>query len=401
VPDFKYTAKNIDGDVVTGTYDVPDKAQVVRMLRQRGYFPITVERAEKGTDIAEFGFFGKVTVKDIALFCRQFSTLLTAGLPLIQIMEVLGEQNKNLRLKKDILVIAESVRTGRTLSDSMKQRKHFPHLLVNMVAAGEMGGTLDKVLDTMSLHYEKEHKMKQKIKTAMTYPLIVLTVTVAVVYFLLTNVVPTFADMFEGMGVELPLTTRILMGLSAFASSYGLMLLIILILGSVLFRYIISKGEGRYKWHKFILKLPMVGNLIVLIMSSRFTRTISTLLNSGAPLIDAIEMTKKVMGNSVAERGLTDVQDKIRLGGGLWGPLDQLKLFPAMVVHMVRVGEESGTLDEVLANIARFYEEETEGYMLKLTTLMEPALILILGGVVAFVVLSIALPMFDMMGMVG
>ena len=401
MPDFKYTAKNIDGDVVTGTYDVPDKAQVVRMLRQRGYFPITVERAEKGTDIAEFGFFGKVTVKDIALFCRQFSTLLTAGLPLIQIMEVLGEQNKNLRLKKDILVIAESVRTGRTLSNSMKQRKHFPHLLVNMVAAGEMGGTLDKVLDTMSLHYEKEHKMKQKIKTAMTYPLIVLTVTVAVVYFLLTNVVPTFADMFEGMGVELPLTTRILMGLSAFASSYGLMLLIILILGSVLFRYIISKGEGRYKWHKFILKLPMVGNLIVLIMSSRFTRTISTLLNSGAPLIDAIEMTKKVMGNSVAERGLTDVQDKIRLGGGLWGPLDQLKLFPAMVVHMVRVGEESGTLDEVLANIARFYEEETEGYMLKLTTLMEPALILILGGVVAFVVLSIALPMFDMMGMVG
>jgi len=243
--------------------------------------------------------------------------------------------------------------------------------------------------------------MKQKIKTAMTYPLIVLTVTVAVVYFLLTNVVPSFADMFEGMGIELPITTRILMGLSSFASSYGLILLIVLILACALFRYIISKGEGRYIWHKFILKLPMVGNLTVLIMSSRFTRTISTLLNSGAPLIDAIEMTKKVMGNSVAERGLTDVQDKIRLGGGLWGPLDQLKLFPAMVVHMVRVGEESGTLDEVLANIARFYEDETEGYMLKLTTLMEPALILILGGVVAFVVLSIALPMFDMMGMVG
>jgi len=401
VPDFKYTAKNIDGDVATGTYDVPDKAQVVRMLRQRGYFPITVERLEKGTDVAELGFFGKVTVKDIALFCRQFSTLLTAGLPLIQIMEVLGEQNKNLKLKRDIIEIAENVRTGRTLSDSMKQRKHFPHLLVNMVAAGEMGGTLDKVLDTMSLHYEKEHKMKQKIQTAMIYPIIVLTVTLAVVYFLLTNVVPTFTDMFEGMGLELPLTTRILMGLSSFAAAYGLILLIILILASILFRYIVSKGEGRYIWHKFILMLPAVGNLTVLIMSSRFTRTISTLLSSGAPLIEALEMTKKVMGNAVAERGLTNVQDKIRLGGGLWGPLGQLKLFPAMVVHMVRVGEEAGTLDEVLANIARFYEDETEGYLLKLTTLMEPALILILGGVVAFVVLSIALPMFDMMGMVG
>jgi len=401
MPDFKYTAKNIDGDVATGTYDVPDKAQVVRMLRQRGYFPITVERVEQGTDIAELGFFGKVTVKDIALFCRQFSTLLTAGLPLIQIMEVLGEQNKNLKLKRDILEIAENVRTGRTLSDSMKQRKHFPHLLVNMVAAGEMGGTLDKVLDTMSLHYEKEHKMKQKIITAMTYPIIVLTITVAVVYFLLTSVVPTFADMFEGMGVELPLTTRILMGLSSFAAAYGLILIIILILASILFRYMIAKGEGRYMWHKFILKLPAVGNLTVLILSSRFTSTISTLLSSGAPLIEALEMTKKVMGNAVAERGLTNVQDKIRLGGGLWGPLGQLKLFPAMVVHMVRVGEEAGTLDEVLANIARFYEDETEGYMLKLTTLMEPALILILGGVVAFVVLSIALPMFDMMGMVS
>ena len=401
MPDFKYTAKNIDGDVATGTYDVPDKAQVARMLRQRGYFPITVERVEKGTDVAELGFFGKVTVKDIALFCRQFSTLLTAGLPLIQIMEVLGEQNKNLKLKRDIIEIAENVRTGRTLSDSMKQRKHFPHLLVNMVAAGEMGGTLDKVLDTMSLHYEKEHKMKQKIQTAMIYPIIVLTVTLAVVYFLLTNVVPTFTDMFEGMGLELPLTTRILMGLSSFAAAYGLILLIILILASILFRYIVSKGEGRYIWHKFILKLPAVGNLTVLIMSSRFTRTISTLLSSGAPLIEALEMTKKVMGNAVAERGLTNVQDKIRLGGGLWGPLGQLKLFPAMVVHMVRVGEEAGTLDEVLANIARFYEDETEGYLLKLTTLMEPALILILGGVVAFVVLSIALPMFDMMGMVG
>lgn len=401
MPEFRYMAKNIDGDVASGIYDVPDKAQVVRMLRQRGYFPITIKRVEKGTDVAELGIFGKVTVRDIALFCRQFSTLLTAGLPLIQIMEVLGEQNKNIKLKKDILEIAENVRTGRTLSESMKLRKHFPQLLINMVAAGEMGGTLDKVLDTMSLHYEKEHKMKQKVKTAMMYPIIVLTVTVAVVYFLLTSVVPTFADMFEGMGVELPISTRILMGLSSFAASYGLMLLIALILGGVLFRYMISKGEGRYKWHKFILRMPMVGNLTVLIMSSRFTRTLSTLLSSGAPLIDAIEMTKKVIGNAVAERGLTDVQEKIRLGGGLWGSLGQLKLFPAMVVHMTRVGEEAGTLDEVLANIARFYEEETEGYMLKLTTLMEPALILILGGVVAFVVLSIALPMFDMMGMVG
>jgi type IV pilus assembly protein PilC len=401
VPDFRYTAKNIDGDVATGIYDVPDKVHVVRMLRQRGYFPITVERVEKSTNVAELGIFGRVTIRDIALFCRQFSTLLTAGLPLIQIMEVLGEQNKNVKLKRAVLEVAESVRTGRTLSDSMKERKYFPQLLVNMVAAGEMGGTLDKVLDTMSSHYEKEHKIKQKVKTAMIYPVIVLIITMAVIYFLLTFVVPTFADMFEGMGLELPVTTRILLSLSAFASAYGLLLFAVLILGSVLFRYVVSKGDSRYKWHKFILKTPAVGKLTVLIMSSRFTRTMSTLLNSGAPLIDALEMTKKVMENAVAERGLTDVQEKIRLGGGLWGPLGHLKLFPAMVVHMVRVGEEAGTLDEVLANIARFYEEETEGYMLKLTTLMEPALILVLGAVVAFVVLSIALPMFDMMGMVN
>jgi len=401
VPIFRYTAKNLDGEVASGTYEVMDKAQVLRMLRQRGYFPLTIEMVIKGTDVTELELFNKVTIKDIALFCRQFSTLLTAGLPLIQIMDLLGEQNKNRKLKKDILDIAESVRTGVTLSDAMKRRKHFPQLLVNMVATGEMGGTLDKVLATMSLHYEKEHNMRQKIRTAMTYPIIVLTVTVAVVYFLLTNVVPAFADMFEGMGVTLPLATRILLGLSSFASVYGAILLIALLTAGILFKYMVSKGEGRYKWHKFLLKMPAVGHLTVLILSSRFTRTMSTLLSSGAPLIDSLEMTKKVMNNACAEIGLTDVQDRVRLGGGLWGPLEQFKLFPSMVIQMVRVGEEAGTLDEVLANTARFYEEETEGYMIKLTTLLEPAMILILGSVVAFVVLSIALPMFDMMGMVG
>jgi len=401
MPIFRYSAKDLNGEVASGTYDVLDEKHVVRMLRQRGFYPLKVEKVESSKDISEFGFFNKVTLKDTSLFCRQFATLLTAGLPLLRILDLLAEQNSNIKLRKDILGVAEEIRTGKSLSDSMMNRKCFPQLLVNMIAAAEMGGALERILHAMALHYEKEQKVIQKVKNAMTYPVIILVVTTAVVYFLLTAVVPTFIGMFEGMGVALPLPTRILLGLSAFTSSYGLFIIVGMVFAALLFKSTVSHGEGRYKWHSFLIKTPLIGTMIILVLSSRFTSTMAMLLTSGVQLIEALEMTKKILDNAYAERGLTQVQEKLRLGGGLWGPLEQLKLFPALVINMVRVGEESGNLDDVLSNTARFYEEETESFMLRMTTLLEPAMILVLGGVVAFVVLSIVLPMFDMMGMIG
>lgn len=401
MPGFSYTAKNIEGDTVKGTYEASGKTEVIRMLRQRGYFPMIIERHAESKDIAELGMFNKVTVKDISVFCRQFSTLAAAGLPLISIFDLLSKQTMNRLLKKDLVEIAEEVRTGRSLSSSLKQRKNFPALLVSMIEVGEAGGTLDSVLSSMATHYEKDAKLKQKIKTAMTYPIIVLSVTLAVVYFLLTNVVPVFIGMFEGAGLELPLPTRILLDLSAFFVVYGIWLILSFVALVLLFKFATSKGEGRYYWHMALLKTPMIGKLISFVLSSSFTRTMAMLLTAGVPLLDAIDMVKKVLSNAVAEKALTEVSDGVRLGGSLWTSVEQANLFPLMVTHMIRVGEESGSLDDVLTKTASFFEEESEAYMIKLTTLMEPALILVLAGVVIFVVLAIALPMFDMMGMIG
>lgn len=401
MPSFRYVAKNMDGEMTSGIYDNPDKNQLVKMLRQKGFFPLTIEKIEQSKDLKDIEFSSKMTIKDLAVFCRQFASLLSAGLALLQIMVLLGEQNENKKLRRSLQDITDNVRRGMPLSDAMNKQKAFPPLLINMVAAGELGGNLDRVFDTMSTFYEKEYKTTQKIKTAMTYPIILVTVTIGVVYFLLTTVVPTFLEMFSGMGVALPLPTRILLAMSAFLTEYGIIVLLGMVLFVVLFKIAVSQGKGRLLWHKLLLKTPLFGKMISLVMSSRFSRTMSTLLKSGTPLLSAIEMTKKIMDNACAEVGLTNVQERVRLGGGLWGPLDQSKLFPSMVIHMVRVGEESGSLDEMLANTARFYEEETDNYVVKLTTLMEPAMILILGGVVAFVVISIVMPMFGMMGMMG
>lgn len=401
MPDFSYTAKNIEGEVVRGTYEAAGKTEIIRMLRQRGYFPIFIERQANSKDVADLGIFNKVTVKDISVFCRQFSTLTAAGLPLISILDLLSKQTLNRSLKKDLVEIAEDVRTGRSLSSSLKNRKNFPALLVSMIEVGETGGTLDSVLSSMAVHYEKDNKLKQKIKTAMTYPIIVLSVTMAVVYFLLTNVVPVFVGMFQGAGIELPLPTRTLLDLSAFFVAYGIWLILSLIVFVLLFRYAVSTADGRYFWHKTLLRMPMVGKLISYVLSASFTRTMAMLLTAGVPLLDAIDMVKKVLANAVAEKALTEVSESVRLGGSLWSSMEQANLFPIMVTHMIRVGEESGSLDDVLNKTASFFEEESESYMIKLTTLMEPALILVLGAVVIFVVLAIALPMFDMMGMIG
>jgi len=401
MPDFTYTAKNTDGDIVKGTYEALGKTEVMRMLRQRGYFPLVIEPIVGSKDIADFGIMNSVTVKDISVFCRQFSTLIAAGLPLINILDILSSQSSSRSLKKDLIEISEDVRTGKSLSASLKNRKNFPALLVSMIEVGETGGTLDTVLSSMTTHYEKETKLKQKVKNAMTYPIIVLSVTAVVIYFLLTYVVPVFVGMFEGAGIELPLPTRILLSLSSFVVANGIWLILSLFIFILLFRYFISQGAGRLIWHKTLLKAPLTGKMITYVLSSSFTRTMAMLLSAGVPLLESIDMAKKVLDNAVSDKALTQVSDGVRLGETLWNTIDQVHLFPPIITHMIRVGEESGALDDVLSKTASFFEAESEEYMLKLTTLMEPAMILVLAGIVMFVVISIVLPMFDMMGMIG
>ncbi len=353
-------------------------------------------------DIKDFQLSTKIRSRDMAVLCKQFSTMLKAGISIVRCLDILSKQLPSRLLRSIFAEMYNEVRSGRSLSESLAGRsRYFPQLFISMVEAGEASGTLDEVLDNLAQHYEKEHKLVQKLKNSMTYPVIVLVVAVAVVYFLLTTVVPTFADIFTRSGATLPLPTRMLLSLSDFTLKYGIFVLLFLIMLAFGFYIATSRGEGRYKWHKLLLRLPVVKAVVVQSISTRFSGTLGILLRTGIPLVTALEIAKKVVGNEVARRGLQQVQDAARKGGGISTPIEQLNLFPPMLIQMLRVGEESGTLDEMLLKTAEFYEGELEASLMRLTTLLEPMVIVLLGGTVAFIVLSIALPMFEMTSFIG
>ena len=392
----------MQGIAISGTLEASSRNEVYRILKERDYYPVRVEKLIQIRDIKDLRLSNKVGAKDMAVLCKQFSTMLKSGIPIIRCLDILSKQLSNRLLRTVFAGMYTEVRSGRSLSESLAERdRHFPQLFISMVEAGEASGTLDEVLSNLAQHYEKEHKMVQKIKNSMTYPIIVLVVAVAVVYFLLTNVVPTFAGIFTRSGATLPLPTRILLSLSDFMLKYGIFLLLFLIMFGFGFYIATSRGEGRYTWHKLLLRLPVVKAVVVQSVSARFSGTLGILLRTGIPLVTALEITKKVLSNEVARRGLQQVQDTAKKGGGISTPIEHLNLFPPMLIQMVRIGEESRTLDEMLLKSAEFYEGELEASLTRLTTLLEPMVIVLLGGIVAFIVLSIALPMFEMMSFMG
>jgi type IV pilus assembly protein PilC len=399
---YRYVAKNMEGNTIRGILEASSRSDVYRLLREREYYPVKVEKLVQITDTKDIRFSNKVKSRDIAVLCKQFSTMLRAGIPIVRCIDILSKQLSNRLLCRVFAEIYSEVRSGKTLSESIAQRsRYFPSLMVSMVEAGEASGTLDEVLDNLALHYEKDHKLKQKIKNSMTYPVIVLVVAIAVVYFLLTTVVPTFVGIFSRSGAQLPLPTRVLLSLSDFTLKYGVFVLLLIAMAAFLFYIAISRGEGRYKWHKLLLKVPVVKNIMIQSISTRFSSTLGILLRTGIPLVAAMDIVKKVVSNEVARKGLEHVQDMAQKGGGISQPLEQLGLFPPMLIQMVKVGEESGTLDEMLLKTAEFYEGELEASLTRLTTLLEPLVVVFLGGIVAFIVLSIALPMFQMTSFVG
>ncbi|MDN5276946.1 MAG: type pilus assembly protein PilC [Clostridiales bacterium] len=375
---------------------------VYRLLRERDYYPIKVEKVLQVKDIKDLSLRTKIASKDIAVLCKQFSTMLEAGIPIVRCLDILSKQLSNRVLRRLFTEMYAEVRTGRTLTEALARRsQYFPSLFISMIEAGETSGTLDVVLNNLAQHYEKDYKLRQKVKNAMTYPVIVLIVAVAVVYFLLTVVVPTFISIFNRGDMVLPLPTRMLLSLSNFATRYGMIVLLCIVLMVFILYIVLSRGKGRLKWHEFLLKMPVMGTVITYMISSRFSATLGILLRTGIPLVQALDIVKKVVGNEVAQKGLQQVQDMARMGGGISTPLEQLKLFPPMLIQMLKIGEESGTLDEMLLKTAEFYEDELEASLVRLTTLLEPTLIVLLGGVVAFIVLSIALPMFEMTSILG
>ena len=402
MPLFKYTAVSNKGELINSTYAGGDQSQVLQILREKQYQPVRIEELNDKRDVKELKILiQKVTYKDLAVYCRQFYTMLNAGVTIIKALDILQQHTENKRLKEITRDIYKTVQKGRTLSEALKDyRDVFPELFIHMVEAGEVSGKLDSIMDRMASHFEKENKIRSKVKSAMIYPIVLAVISVVIVVFLLTFIMPMFFKMFEDSGVALPLPTRMLLGLSKAIRGYWYILLPGILAVVYVIRKYFKTDKGRFEWDRFKLRLPVIGKTVTKIITSRFTRTLSTLLSSGMPLLQAMEVVARVAGNRVAAKGIMEVREEMRRGMDLAGPIRRTGLFPPMVDSMIRIGEESGTMDELLEKTAAFYDDEVEAALQKMVSLMEPLMILIMGAVVGFIVISIALPLFSMVDMV-
>lgn len=396
-----YRCKEIDlrGRVVETVYRGESKNEIVGLIRSKGHRPVSINvENEKGQDISQIEVFQKrVKVNDIAIFCKQMHTMLNAGMPLLTSLDVLGSQTENVRLAKAIKQMATQVQKGDVLSVAMKQHhKIFPELLVSMVEAGELTGNLDNVLLKMSEHYTKENKINSKVKSAMMYPMILSILVVVVVVFMLTFVLPTFVGMFESQNVQLPLPTRILLGISGALRTYWYLFAGGLVALIVIFSRLGKTIEGRRFLDKVKLKIPVLKTSIAKIATSRFTRTLSTLLTSGIPIIQALETSAQVTGNQVVIDGIAVVSEDIKKGIVLSTLLKKVGVFPPMVISMVSIGEESGALEEMLGKTADYYDEELDAAIARMIGVLEPMMIVVMALIIGFIVISMILPLFDM-----
>jgi len=397
---YTYTAVTQDGKNKKGVIEAGTKESASSMLKESALYPLTIiEQSSLQKDLV---IGNPVKTKDLTIFCQQFEAILAAGVTVLEALHLLKDQTENKHLAKVIADMYMRVERGEALSASMKANsKYFPSILINMVEAGEASGSLEVALERMAVHFEKEHQLQQSVKKATTYPLVVSIVAVIVIVVLVVVVVPTFVDMFDGMGMELPGSTKALLAISNFIT-HQWYVLIIAIVGSIIgFRIYAKSDTGSIMLGRIKLKLPIIGPVQTKIVAARFSRTLSTLLASGLPLLDAIEIVAKVVDNYVVEKGLMRAKDQVSKGVPLSKPIEEMGAFPPMINHMVRIGEETGQLEPILNKVADFYDREVETAVAQLTTMLEPAIIVVLAVVVGFVVISIVQPMFGMYKGIG
>ncbi|MDW7661061.1 MAG: type II secretion system F family protein [Bacillota bacterium] len=396
-----YVCREIDmgGKIVENTYKAESQDELIQMIRAKGHTPVKIEKeADKGQDVGNIALFQKrVKAKDIAIFCKQMHTMLFAGMPLLSALEVLENQAENKTLKATVKDMSMQVQKGEVLSTTMKRHpKVFPPLLTGMVESGELTGNLDNVLERMSNHYTKENHINSKIKAAMVYPAILSVLAVTVVIFMLVVIMPTFVGMFEGSGVPLPAPTRFLMGLSDAIRDYWYIFIAVTVGVVFLIRRITKTVEGKRFFDKLKLSMPLIKGPIAQIATSRFTRTLSTLLASGIPIIQALESSSRVTNNRVVIDGIDQVTEDIKKGASLSVLLKKVGVFPPMMISMVGIGEESGSLEGMLERAADYYDEELEAAIQRLVSMVEPLMIIVMGVLIGFIVISMMLPMFDM-----
>jgi type IV pilus assembly protein PilC len=395
---FVYQGRSANG-MQNGEIEAPDRSAAVGELRRRAI--LVTKIAEKSAPKITFKFGGKVNDKEMAIFTRQFSTMIDAGLPLVQCLNILAEQSESKTLRSVTGQVARNVEAGSTLADALRRHpRTFDDLFTNLVEVGEAGGILDVVLQRLSAYIEKAAALKRKVKAAMVYPSAIIGVAIMVVIFMLTFVIPTFAQMFKDLGADLPLPTKVVLWLSTFVRSY-ILLIIAGMVGCVLaLRSYYRTEGGRATIDALMLKLPIFGTLIRKVAVARFTRTLGTLVQSGVPILDGLRITARTAGNKVVEKAVLQCRAAVTEGKTLAEPLRVSGVFPPMVTQMISVGEQTGALDAMLSKIADFYDDEVDTAVSTLTSLLEPIMIVFLGVVVGGLVVAMYLPIFKLVTLV-
>lgn len=398
---YKYKAINSEGQRIEGTQTADSESQVREILLSNEYYPLSIEK-DNSKSKKHFSFRHKVKLKDIAVFCRQFYVMLDSGLSVGKTLNILMEQDENQKMKEALIGVNADVKRGETLANSMRKRKDvFPRLLTSMVDAGEKSGNLDMILKRMADYYEKENKIRGKIKSAMIYPIVLGIVAIIAITFILTFVMPTFIQMFEENNVELPAITKVVLATSKIIGKYGIIIFIILVVGIYFLGKYFRSEEGQYKLSHINLKIPIIKKLTQKIIVSRFTRTLGIVSSSGMSLVTSLEVVASVVGNKIAEKELLGVKDKVIRGESLGESIMKIKIFPPMLGSMVKVGEESGSLDSILDKTADFYDDELEREIQTATALIEPLMIVVMGIIIGILLISILTPMFKMYNSIG
>lgn len=393
---FKYKAINSEGQRIEGSQSADSESQIREMLLSNQYYPLSIEK-ENSKSKKSFSFNSKVKLKDIAVFCRQFYVMLDSGLSIGKALNILIEQCEKPKFREALIGVNGELKRGETLASSMRKRKDvFPNLLTSMIDAGERSGNLDIILKRMAEYYEKETKIRGKIKSAMIYPIVLGMVAIISITFILTFVMPTFVQMFEENNVDLPMSTKMVLGTSKMLGKYGIIIFLILVTAIISLGKYLKSEEGQYKLSSINLKIPVIKKLTQKIIVSRFTRTMGIVSSSGMSLLTSIEIVASVVGNKIAERELLKVKEKVLKGEGLGDSIMNIKIFPPMLASMVKIGEEAGSLDSILDKTADFYDDELEREIKTATALIEPSMIVLMGIIIGFLLISILTPMFKM-----
>lgn len=394
MPTYVYQGRSRLNGAVSGERAAGSPEELTRLLRKQGILVISVQR--KAFQL-RLKFLSKVRSSHLAIFTRQFATMINAGLPILQCLQTLREQTTKEHFRKIIDRVADSVQAGKTLTDALAQHpKVFNSLYVHLVEAGELGGMLDNILMRLAGYLEKANALKRKIRGAMIYPALISLVAAGGTLFMLTTIVPTFAKLFEEFGATLPLPTRIVLAISALLQQNFLLIIGFVIALFLGVRYFYRTKSGRYKIDKLLLKVPVFGTLLRKSSISRFSRTLSTLLSSGVAILDSLEITAKTAGNTVVQEAVLSARSRIAEGHTISEPLTESGVFPPMVTQMVAVGEQTGQLDSMLSKISDFYDEQVDAAVAALTSVLEPIIVIFMGVVIGGILVAMYLPMFDL-----